>query len=620
MIDYSKLKLIIWDMDDTFWNGTLSEGDIELIPSHIQLIKDTTDCGIINTICSKNNEDDVKEVLKRHNLDGYFVFCSINWEPKGQRINTLLKDMSLRAPNALFFDDNVSNLNEALFYNKGLMIAGTSEISNLISYIANKQKNDTAHKRLDQYKLLEQKRKTAELFSTNEEFLKNCDIHIKFSTDCLPVAHRLYELVQRTNQLNFTKCRPSEGEFYKQLRQCDKCGYVEVQDRFGDYGIVGLYVLSNMKLVHFLFSCRTLGQGVEQYVYWKLGFPHLDVVGEVAVNLDKISKPEWIKEGNRIVKNVDEINITDRLLFKGPCDMSSMVGYLRLDDVFDVEFTFTNDDGQLIENHNHSSHIRGLKQYDIKTINKLKNDAFFFDDENYKSTIFSQNYKIIFLSTLIEGNYGMYRHKETGSIVAFGHYDKPLTDNSTWVGYINGSIINFGYKITEAILEDFSRKFEYVGRTTAEMYVSFINDLLNWLPEETHLCLILGSEIEYEQETLSTYKDRHMWHKSFNEELLKISNSRLHFINVTDYITSQNDFTNNINHFTPRVYYKLSSDIKALITEICKSTIVVRSNRLKFFIKQYLMPIVLLIIPRSIFDSIKRFLDNNILQNHDLNK
>ena len=73
MIDYSKLKLIIWDMDDTFWNGTLSEGDIELIPSHIQLIKDTTDCGIINTICSKNNEDDVKEVLKRHNLDGYII-------------------------------------------------------------------------------------------------------------------------------------------------------------------------------------------------------------------------------------------------------------------------------------------------------------------------------------------------------------------------------------------------------------------------------------------------------------------------------------------------------------------------------------------------------------------
>ena len=31
MIDYSKLKLIIWDMDDTFWNGTLSEGDIELM-------------------------------------------------------------------------------------------------------------------------------------------------------------------------------------------------------------------------------------------------------------------------------------------------------------------------------------------------------------------------------------------------------------------------------------------------------------------------------------------------------------------------------------------------------------------------------------------------------------
>ena len=26
MIDFSKVKLLVWDLDDTFWSGTLSEG------------------------------------------------------------------------------------------------------------------------------------------------------------------------------------------------------------------------------------------------------------------------------------------------------------------------------------------------------------------------------------------------------------------------------------------------------------------------------------------------------------------------------------------------------------------------------------------------------------------
>lgn len=52
-MDYNKLKLVIWDLDDTFWNGTLSEGGIEAIDANIQLIKTLTDCGVINAICSK---------------------------------------------------------------------------------------------------------------------------------------------------------------------------------------------------------------------------------------------------------------------------------------------------------------------------------------------------------------------------------------------------------------------------------------------------------------------------------------------------------------------------------------------------------------------------------------
>ena len=56
-----------------------------------------------------------------------------------------------------------------------------------------------------------------------------------------------------------------------QLIQTDgvASGYVSVKDRFGDYGIVGMYVMKEGELIHFLFSCRTIGMGIEQYVYAK---------------------------------------------------------------------------------------------------------------------------------------------------------------------------------------------------------------------------------------------------------------------------------------------------------------------------------------------------------------
>ena len=53
MYQFEKIKLIIWDLDDTFWKGTLSEGGVIIPDEHINLIKNLTDAGIVNSICSK---------------------------------------------------------------------------------------------------------------------------------------------------------------------------------------------------------------------------------------------------------------------------------------------------------------------------------------------------------------------------------------------------------------------------------------------------------------------------------------------------------------------------------------------------------------------------------------
>ena len=113
MYQFENIKLVIWDLDETFWKGTFSEGPVDVPQENVSLLKNLTDCGIVNSICSKNDAGQVMDFLREANLSAFFVFPSVDWTPKGSRIKQLISDMQLRPANVLFLDDNPSNLGEA---------------------------------------------------------------------------------------------------------------------------------------------------------------------------------------------------------------------------------------------------------------------------------------------------------------------------------------------------------------------------------------------------------------------------------------------------------------------------------------------------------------------------
>ena len=116
--DITQTKLVIWDLDETFWNGILTEGDVVFKPDTIALVRELTTKGIMNSICSKNNYDDVKNKFIDSGLKDVwdlFVFVSIDWTPKGERVKNIIKSMNFRNENVLFIDDNISNINEVEF-------------------------------------------------------------------------------------------------------------------------------------------------------------------------------------------------------------------------------------------------------------------------------------------------------------------------------------------------------------------------------------------------------------------------------------------------------------------------------------------------------------------------
>jgi len=193
MYQFEKIKLVIWDLDETFWKGTISEGTVEIPEEHRHLLEQLTDIGIVNSICSKNDYALSMNYLRSQNLDDFFVFPSINWNPKGNRIRQLIEDMQLRPANVLFLDDNPSNLGEAVHNCPEILTGGPDMIAWLISEAERADKKDPRHKRLAQYKVLEEKRREKETFSSNEEFLRQSNIRVEMETDCLAHLERIHD-------------------------------------------------------------------------------------------------------------------------------------------------------------------------------------------------------------------------------------------------------------------------------------------------------------------------------------------------------------------------------------------------------------------------------------------
>lgn len=572
MINFDKIKLIIWDLDDTFWHGTLSEGVVTPIDSNIALIKSLTDCGIVNSICSKNDSSPVNEKLSQLGVLDYFVFASIDWTPKGERIKHMIEEMGFRPVNVLFIDDNIVNLNEAIFFAEGLMTAEPSVISELIKFIENAERKDLSHSRLQNYKVLELKQRKRSIYTDNTDFLFSTHTQVTIKKDCISVIDRIHELILRTNQLNFTKNRMSLDDLFILINDSEvDAGYVEVKDDFGDYGIVGFYAVKDKKCIHFLFSCRTIGQGVEQYVYSTIGWPELPIIGDVVSNVEKTIAPAWINQLSHQDKKEDTKSKIDsgKIIFKGPCDLELLTSFLN-SSLLSKEFTYIGEKSHnSIEHQNHSVNYMSFKFLSQEQKQSLLNDCIFNDQEMFETSVFDKDVSLIFISTLIEPNLGIYERKSDKLKIAFGEWCYPLTDESNWGYYITKGPYQNTFK--KEWLQSFREKYSFIGRTTVEHYVNSLNDLLLKINRNAKICLILGSEMPYEKNEKKAYVGRELYHKELNSKIKEFTktNKRVYLLDFNDYITNQNDFLDNINHFQRNVYYKAAKRANEIISEVC---------------------------------------------------
>jgi FkbH-like protein len=266
-----KWKCIVWDLDNTLWEGILMEDGPEKIRIRqevIDVIKETDRRGILHSIASKNSHDDAMKVLRMCGIDEYFLHPQINWQPKSESITRIVQLLNIGSDAVAFVDDQPFEREEVKAALPEIALIDATD-SGAILGRAECQVPITEESKQRRLMYRQQQERNIILESCQGDymgFLKKCEMQLSIAPLKSDNLERVYELAQRTNQMNFSGNRYPRAELTELLQSRAYETYVmKCTDRFGSYGIVGfaLVDLHEPRLLDLMFSCRIQSKRVE---------------------------------------------------------------------------------------------------------------------------------------------------------------------------------------------------------------------------------------------------------------------------------------------------------------------------------------------------------------------
>lgn len=265
-----KVKCVIWDLDNTLWDGVLIEsGEVQGKDSIVNTIKELDSKGIVNSISSKNDYESAYAKLQELGISEYFVFSKINWDPKSINIQNTIKQMNVSADTVVFVDDTAFEREEVKKAIPQITVVDAMDIEEFVrSDRFNVPITDDSKKRRHTYHMLEKQQKEMKLWNGDiDDFLRSCNMRLLIGRPYESELSRCFELLQRTNQLNASGRRLSMEEVkqYWESEQFDTKVLI-CKDKFGDYGLVGFAIVKKGDvpvITDFVISCRVANKKIE---------------------------------------------------------------------------------------------------------------------------------------------------------------------------------------------------------------------------------------------------------------------------------------------------------------------------------------------------------------------
>ena len=205
------------------------------------------------------------------------------------------------------------------------------------------------------------------------------------------------------------------------------------------------------------------------------------------------------------------------------------------------------------------------------------------DSQMYSDSIYKNKYGMIFISILTDANLGVYRNKNNGAVFAFGEYIYPLTDKAMWKKYINKEVYTANCDFKEKDLQKIAEEYEFLGRLTPKQTAENLRFIYEHIKTDTELVILLGCEREYKDNKLEAWVNRHNDHKEYNSAVRKEFDGckNVTLFDVNEYITSDDDFNDSVNHYKKRVYYLMAQKFTEMINAHANADVAKQTSKAK---------------------------------------
>ncbi|MET0236195.1 MAG: HAD-IIIC family phosphatase [Kibdelosporangium sp.] len=267
----STVKCLVWDLDDTLWNGVVLEGDDpEVVPAAVTTLTTLDQRGILHTVASRGELDVAARHIDRHGLGEMFTALEVNWGAKSESIRRLADRLNIGLDTIAFIDNDPLERAEvagALPMVRTYPAGDVGRLPELVEFTPEFVTAESGQRRR-MYRV-EAERKAAEdqHAGPSAEFLASLGLTMTIREATEDDLVRAHELTVRTNQLNTTGWTADMAE----LRQLSTSPGHELliaslSDKYGPYGTIGLALseitatTSVLKLL--LMSCRVMSRGV----------------------------------------------------------------------------------------------------------------------------------------------------------------------------------------------------------------------------------------------------------------------------------------------------------------------------------------------------------------------
>ncbi|MEU8180107.1 HAD-IIIC family phosphatase [Micromonospora sp. NPDC049044] len=266
-----RIKCVVWDLDNTLWDGVLLEGDAGGLRPEMKTAIDALDArGVLQSVASKNDPDTALERLRALGLADMFVYPQIGWNAKSEAVAHIAKSLNFGIDAIAFVDDQEFERAEVAYAHPTVWCLDPAEVTAALAAPEMNPRFITEESRQRRQLYLSQIARDEDeraYTGTSAEFLASLQMTFVIREASRDDLQRAEELTVRTNQLNSTGRTYSYDDLDALRSSPDHLVLVaELEDRFGAYGTIGLSLVERGEeywhLLLLLMSCRTMSRGV----------------------------------------------------------------------------------------------------------------------------------------------------------------------------------------------------------------------------------------------------------------------------------------------------------------------------------------------------------------------